>query len=416
MSDRQVETEIAGLLEAARPELTRELEARAVAAVAAARPARSRRWIAVAVGAAVALFGLGFVPVPMGKAKGALDRAMAALEGTPGLYTRYHNYEQDKETVEEWWQSTGGLLRGDTWETGQLVSTRIHGPDAFVDYDAAKKSALVYDSPPPRAEAPPGDDELWWMNPLRTVEAYRGQPGVTVTEWQERSLWGGKVNVIDMTLPADGGKTEKRRWETDPATGRLLSEKVWRATDGDWKLVRETEDVQWEELPDSTWEFVPPKGTKVTYHRWWQARIGEPIASGESEHWRIVLYAVDADKQGNLLLTLSRWPTAEFAGTPLGVHNWNGSEPVAVEAADNLGVTYHHDNVYACVRDYWRTILLRSESPIVPGHARTVTLTVHPYSADGYEDETITFADVPIPPLQQTVGWETGRETEVVQY
>jgi hypothetical protein len=340
---------------------------------------------------------------------------VAALQGTTGLYIRYHNYERDKETVVDWWQAAGLMMRRDEWENGQLVSTQIHGPHEFVSYDAAKKTAQVFDSPPPRAELPPGGDELWWMGPVRTVDFYRGQPGATVTEWQERSLWVGEVNVIEVTLPPEDGGL-KWRWETDPATGRLVSEKVWQGTDGNWKLVRETEEVRWEGLPDDTWEFVPPKGTKVTSIRWWQARIGEPIASGESKSWRIVLYAVDADKQGNLLLTLSRWPTADFAGTSMGGTSWNGGEPVAVEAVDNLGVTYHHDNVYACVRDYWRTILLRSESPIVPGHARTVTLTVHPYEADGYEDETITFTDVPIPPLQQTVGWETGRETEVVQY
>ncbi len=414
MSDRQVQTEIAGLLEAARPELTSELEARAVAAVAAARrPARARRWIAIAVGAAVALFGLGFVPIPMGQAKGALDKAVAALEGTTGLYIRYHNYEQDRETVVEFWQAPGGLMRDDKWENGQLVSRGIHGPDEFVEYDAAKKSAQAFDSPPPRAEEPPGGDEAWWMIPVRMLESYRGRPGVTVTEWQERSLWAGEVNVVEMTLPAGDEKMEKRRWETDPATGRLLSEKVWRGTDGDWKLVQETEEVRWGELPEETWQFVPPKGTKVTYNRWWQARLGEPIASGESESWRVVLYSVEADKQGNLVLTLSRWPTAGFRGTPMGSTNWNGGEPVQVEGVDNLGVTYHHENWYGCVRDYWMTTLRRSESPIVPGQARTVTLTVRPYEADGYEDEVITFAGIPIPPLTDNV---TSFETEVVQY
>jgi hypothetical protein len=409
------EKELGELLETARPAppLSEGWEERAVGGMAARRrPARSRRWIAVTVGAAVALFGVGFVPMPMGQAKGALDRAVAALEGTTGLYIRYRAFGQDRETVRDFWQAPGGLVRYDTWEDGRLVSAMISGPDMNVVYSAESKAAQVFDSPPPWAEPPPGAGKLWWMNPggLGLVGFLRGQPGVTVTERQERSLWGGEVNVIEMTLPEDGGAT-KRRWETDPATGRLLSEKMWRETDGDWSLIQESEEVQWGEPPEETWEFVPPKGTKVTYTRWWQARLGEPIASGESESWRIVLYSVEADRQGNLVLTLSRWPVAGFGGTSMGRTNWNAL-PVEVDGVDSLGVTYHHTNGYGCDRDYWTTTLQRGRTPIVPGHARTVTLTVHPYSADGYEDEVIRFADVPMPPLQEKVE----PETEVVQY
>ena len=168
MSDRWVQEELAGLLEAARPELTEKLEARAVRAVAEAtavrRPLLSRpRWIAVAVGAALALFILGFLPIPMGQTHGALDQAVAALENASGLHLRCHYYDHGRERVVDFWQG-GWLMRNDQREGGRLVSQTIYGPDSKVVYDATKKRAEVSDVPPSQATDPalPTLEPGWW--------------------------------------------------------------------------------------------------------------------------------------------------------------------------------------------------------------------------------------------------------------
>ena len=64
------------------PEFTPALRQRVLSAIAvpARVPARPRRrLIAVAVGAAALLAGLGFVPLPLGRTHGVLTRAVAAM-------------------------------------------------------------------------------------------------------------------------------------------------------------------------------------------------------------------------------------------------------------------------------------------------------------------------------------------------
>ncbi len=53
-----------------------------------ARGRSRRKLVAIAAGVVVALVGLGFVPFPMGSAKGALDRALAATENATTVHVR----------------------------------------------------------------------------------------------------------------------------------------------------------------------------------------------------------------------------------------------------------------------------------------------------------------------------------------
>ena len=188
-----------------------------------------------------------------------------------------------------------------------------------------------------------------------------GRPGLSVKEWHERSLWTGEVNVIEVTRPV-GKDIVKKRWVTDRKTGRLISAKQWRGTDGHWKLLGETEEVRWGRVPNSVWQFVPPKGTTVEYSLWWKSRLGPPLAIGETQHWQVFLHAVDADKQGDLVLTMSARPTSLSAAGARG-----GVVPLQVEGVDSLGGKYHYVQVVESRPHYVALRLRRSPSPIAPG-------------------------------------------------
>jgi len=311
--------------------------------------------------------------------------------------------------VSEKWQAPG-LLRIESRQGGKLQIVMINGPDSFTTYYAWTHAAEVFETPRPQAPADPGamlgrDNLRAWLTWLKRA---RGS-AVNVEERRERSLWGGEVDVIEMThaqREKSGLVTTKTRWETDPVTGHLLSQKEWKSRGGAWRLSSETEEVTWGEIPSDKWEFVPPKGTKVTYHRWWGERAHEPLASGQTEHWAVTLYAIEVNRKGDLVLRLWRCPTAEPShGT------WNLGVPVAVDGVDDLGITYHHTSGHRYVLLYWTTNLRRSATAIAPGRARTIRLTVHPYPGKPRSDEVLTF-DVAIPPRQD----EVKPETEVVQY
>ena len=407
MNAEHVDMELAKLLDQVRPELTPALTDRATAAIRSARPVpiRSRcRLIAVTVGAVVALFALGFVPFPAGSAKGALDKAAAALEGCSGLYVRRHCTRESKDMV--LWIAPGGLYRCETWEGGKLVNVQLMGTDSLVYYGPSSHTAEVCDLPPV------GGLDLWYG----TQNVFRGQAALlqehmnaTVNEWRERSLWGGEVDVIEVTIPTgnqDEGK-RKDRYETDAATGRLISQQGWESKGDSWGPTYWTEDVVWDaDIPSDTWTFVPPKGTEVTYRLWWTGRVESTIASGETEDWQVRVHAIEAFKNGDLRVTLSREGDPEAQKL-----EWGYGASIEAEAVDNLGIEYHGLDGGGA-RDYYDVDLRRSKSPIPAGIARTITLIVRPFPHEPYADQIVTFQNLSLPCLQDKVE----PVEEVVQY
>ncbi len=72
---------------------------------------RSRVRVATTIGvAAVVLFALGFVPVPRSGGKGALTRAMAAMESAPSVFIDKCDRDPNGSVYEmREWRAAGGL-------------------------------------------------------------------------------------------------------------------------------------------------------------------------------------------------------------------------------------------------------------------------------------------------------------------
>ncbi len=408
MNSERIEAKIVGLLGNVGLEPRRDLRQRAIAAIVAARPTRvrtRRRLAAIAVGiAGVVLFALGFVPIPLGRAKGALDRAVAACEGASGLYIRSHDLHDGRDRVRETWYAAGGLERNDWWENGTLAGSDVMGADSRAVYDASKQVAQVDDFPPGTYRSPDfGHEKLQEL-----AGSYLEQTPGSVEEWRKRSLWGGEVDVIDITLEAPGSQGKvKERYETDAATGRLLSLRTWEWDGGQWRLASYTDEVAWNvDLPSGTFAFLPPKGTKVTYYGWWKDRLDKTVAVGQTQDWRVRVHAVDVNEKGDLLLSLSRYPAPGIEQP-----DWK-AVAVKIDAVDDLGVQYQDDMGDGRFQNSsWVTTLHRSTSTTRPSLAQTATVTIHFRASEPKTDQAVTLSDLPLPASRADLF-----EPDVVQY
>ena len=98
------------------------------------------------------------------------------------------------------------------------------------------------------------------------------------------------------------------------------------------------------------------------------------------------------------------------------LHFTNTAPPMRVEATDDASAAYTQLNRYGCAnRDtvgYWVTTLERQRSDAQP---RTVTLTIYPYWSGDSKTQSVTFADVPLPP-RQNVDDVVDASRQVVRY
>ncbi len=362
-----------------------------------------RRWVLATMGAAVVLFALGFVPFPAGSAKGALTRAMAAIQGATGIYIRYHSVRGGIDRIHETWTTTDGMRREELRDDGRLQEIIVYGKDSRTIYNPAGHTAQIDDFPP--GDGPAFSDPT--LGELqKQAEAYLQQGKGDVNEWRERSLWGGESDFVEVTLePAEQGKI-KIIWEIDAATGRLISERMWEFADDQWQLVGYTEEVTWDlQMPSDTFTFVPPQGTKVTSYRWWRDRFGATVATGQTPDWQVLMHAVDVGKDGDLVLTLSRRPSQGGQ-----TEQWDAKIPVEIDAIDNLGVGYHLGEGYD-FPNYLAVTVHRDASDTPPGTAQTVTVTIRLRPSGPGVEQMVTFPALPLPPMREDLG-----QPEVVQY
>jgi hypothetical protein len=426
MDTERTEVRVTEAVEAVRPEFTPALRQRIVMAIEARAPAPARprrRWIAVAAGAAAVLIGVGFVPLPAGRTHGVLARAMATLDAGPNIHVVARGWSgEDEYRIEEWSAADGGM-RYETWRNGELSHLIIQLPERSLRYIADERAAYEYDMPPmpDRRQILTRDStRAGFEGRLRFLE---DALDATVSERRERSLWGGEVDVIEAQMhvspgvvlsgvPYDEAGTAILRAEVDPQTGRVRSLREYLETDEGRRPVFETEAIEWDaEIPDSTWTFTPPAGTKVERHTWWATRAGRELAAAQSGDWRVVLHAIDVSRTGYVVLTLSRWlPEAEpdperRPGTP------------EARAVDNLGTTYTQDDSrFGCHTDrmggYWITTLRPSRpAPAASG----ISLTIGAEAEAGLGHPPVTFHNLPLPPRQQADDLFKAA-TEVIQY
>ena len=214
----QWEEKLAEALEGVHPvtELGAGWEQRAMARMEMKRPAaRPRRWVAVAAVAVVALFGLGFVPVPLGSAKGAWNRAMAAAAQATSVHIVGHgaNASGNREGFDfETWIDGQGFSRTDHRKGGETTEVTIRNGHWYTRYDAGRAGvpslAETYD-PVSREVSAQVYGRTYLDRLFSSFKDLGTFKDMTIAERSEASLWGGKVDVVEATAPWRGPRVSR---------------------------------------------------------------------------------------------------------------------------------------------------------------------------------------------------------------
>ncbi|NIM04370.1 MAG: hypothetical protein GTN69_05260 [Armatimonadetes bacterium] len=391
------------------------------------RPARRtpKRWLLVAVGV-IALFGLGFVPIPMGEAPGALDRALAQAEEATTVYITGHAWRTSGQEFEfEKWMSDDGFYRSDKLENGEPVHVSLKQGATDLSFnvgeDGEKHAWETFDPLVGRVGSRPMPDKSWAFNFVKSYKSLYELMGIPVpdfkiTERRERSLWTGKRDVVEVEFTVQGGSSIsgvdyrdgdliRIRAEIDPRTDRMLSMTQFQF-EGTWEPRYEAQYMWDVEIPQEVREFTPPEGTKFTRSMWWKTRVAQTLASSETEDWIVTLHAVDINRRGDIVLSLNR------TLKPDPTISYKGGQPFRAEATDNAGGEYEQLDGFSCIGPYWTTTLEHKRGGTNPSRA---TITIYPYPEGQGAEQSVTFADVPLPPRQK-VDDVFAAETEVIQY
>ncbi len=414
------------LLSTAAPEMSAEWEGRAIDRLTATRPARgiSRRLVIAAIGVA-ALVGLGFVPIPMGKAPGALERALAQAEQATTVHITQTSWTQKGErVVDEWHSDTGFFRREQQEEDGQLQLTMASVPWELVWSSETKHAyesyELCYLQPADSTEMPNRSQFERTLDVVEWTSDWLGQtPDILVREYQEATLWGGSVNVVEVKVntqgdhffvfggPYDKDIEVRTVAEIDPSNNRLLSVREYKLTGRKWEQTYEA-SYEWDvEIPDDLKQFDLPPGTKLTRNIWWEHRADQVIAQLDTRDWgTVTLHAIDMKRNGDVVLSLS------------GVAIHSSAPPLGVKATGSGGEHYTQDSHFGCSYHYsrhsvyWVTTLIPADRD---RHPRSFTLTVTPDPEAPSADQSVTFRNIPLPPRQNTDDLFAA-ETEVIQY
>lgn len=142
MRTEQIDRTVAGMFEAASPQLSSGWRERTMTALrerGAAAPRSRRRFVVVAACAMVALVGIGFVPLQPGRGGGVWARAAAAVARATGWHVFGHGRYEGTLTGEfhdTWWDERAGhgIAMGATtnWDvTVHAIDVNRHG-DLYV--------------------------------------------------------------------------------------------------------------------------------------------------------------------------------------------------------------------------------------------------------------------------------------------
>lgn len=443
MHEDETRADLARWLETTRPELTPALQARAVAAMEAARarPARPRRrLIAVVTMAVVVLAGLGFVPIPLGRTKGALDRAVAAAGSARTVHivtwwrTPHSNTWSTPEggdATSEEWLAEQGFDRTEYRQGRELRHVDLSvGPwETEYSYNAMDErhsAAQTFDPCLLHPADMPGRttfEKRFAMLDYVAGFSQTSAPEMQFREFREASLWGGEVEVIEaqLAITEDNtsvfggtyarGDTILVRAELDPTTDSLLSLREYTMNGDERELTYEA-TYEWNvEIPEELKHFDMPPGTTVDRHAWWETRADKVIAQEATRDWLVTLHTIDINRHGGLLLSVSR---AETPGSQMPIV-YNSAPPLEVEAQGSGGERYVQQDGYSCYNarhaGYWTTTLKPESESSRPA---TITLTIRPYPESPSADQSVTFRNVPLPP-RQDVDDVMAASREVVQ-
>jgi hypothetical protein len=420
MSERTDER-VAALVQAAEPavEPAAGWEERAVAAMEAAgergrrrRQVMRRALIAASAGAMVCLLIGGVAVRPALTARDILSRALEAVDQASTMHvvgqsatTATFSYEQ--------WSARDGLVRQEKREGGELAWLRLfddgwettYSPGvagAAADKGAGQgqgRAAVTFEplyEPPATLER----SRIWWL--FRSLEDLGGYMGFVVEE-------GPTIDVVQAegtaTLPLgvgicgavyDEGDHISAQVVMDHCTGRLLRVTVSRLQ-ADWQLLYE-ESYGWdEELPEWVRDFEAPAGTLVTRRTWWAGRYGQTLATGHTRDWEVTIHALDLNREGDILLSMSRRMTPE-SQMPVP---YDMAPLPEVEATDDAGGVYEETEGHAVGErqgfGYEGVDLKRKGGGPRPSVA---TFHIHPYPDGVSADQAVTLT-VPLPPRQE---------------
>lgn len=437
MSNDLLEQKLGSILETAQPvaNLPPATRARVLTALAHSSEAcggvRKRRW-RLAAGlafAAVMLFGLGFVRFPMGSAKGALAEAMAAFDQLITKHTVRHSWdEQGNEYLTETWFANDGFLRQDEFKGDKLSHVWIMDGTRMLYFYVSDDGQLqaierfiphgVYAEQhevklPMREQSADMVGDVFHF--LKSVDAYKN---VTVNEYQERSLWGGAINIAEVeTDHGAPGHGQKWRFEINPTTDRVMKT-IFYVSSGTAEVWKEKSETQYEwdaPIPEGAHDFTLPPGTRLTRNLWWQDKIDNVVAQASSPNWEVTLHDLQVDNEGNMIASISTHYIATGEDSKSG---FSGFPRFVVD--DNVGNEYRNgksggvDSIPGHI--YWVIPMTKAVggSAAIP---TTATFTIHLSQDGASEDQAVVLRNVPLPARQPLSTKDLmHKDDEVVQY
>jgi hypothetical protein len=441
MKNEFADEKLAGILDRLTGDLPAHVEERAMREMAAAggrSPSTAvginkllpnrRRVIALAVGAAVVLFGLGFVPFPARGAKGIWQRALAATTQAAfkaeAMHQLTRQWDARGEVDNEYWSASDGFSRFEQRWNGELESMYMDVGTGLYSYQKSLDAKYKYSDSPPIKGA--SRDVGYTREQIKSfLGSLAKLNNFTVQESQQRTLFTSGPYVVELSgtveksfSSGDGpeyfpGDRLVVRAEIDPETDLVRSIETQVFPGGERDPFQRIAFFEWNMgIPESVREFNPPKGTKLVKYVWWSKRADKKIEKQDTSDWEVTLSAIDVNKRGDLYLTLKRQllPNSDPAV-------WKRN-PVSmdVEATDNAGGVYQQLHNGSCattpIEAYWEVILARNSST---GNPDNVTLKIHPYPRGAGEDQFVVFANIPLPPRQQGIDLHM-EDTEIVQY
>jgi len=429
MKKEAIDNQVAELVEQVTLPLSADAKGRMLSGIARVEPTRvkpRRRLIAIAVGAAVVLFALGFVPLPAGSAKGALTRAMAAIEQLRTRHTIQQSWdEQGNEYLTETWNASDGFLRQDELKGDKLSHVWIEKGAWSLSFDVLEDGKLrafgdfdplgaYYQQhqvklPLPEQSADMVGDTFTF---LKSVDAYKN---VTINEYQERTLWGGAINIAEVeTDHGAPGHGQKWRFEIDPTTDRVMKEVFYvsSGTEEIWKEKSETY-YEWDApIPDSARDFAIPAGTKLTRDLWWQHKIDKVVAKAATPNGEVILHDVQVDNEGTIIATVStqsiipQFVVEDNLGNKYCSGNFNTFLGSQIGNNRETGI-YHAFLTIPIAKT-------AGDSGEIPSSA---TFTFHPLGEEASNDPVAVLKDVPLPARQPLSMKEIRqKDSEVIQY
>ena len=349
--------------------------------------------------AALLIVSLGFINFPLGPAQGAWAQALSAAREIAALHLQVR--DQNGQLEHDEWIGEDGFKREAEYQGGRLTNLHLRNTNSVYYYPnlkLAKENSFV-----PGSLLAQDVDSFTESTFKVLAEVLAASPQLQLQERRVGRLWGGVYDEVQLAgivnrdfylgntnyLPGDKVSFILK---TDPASGRLLSMEQYKLDSAGTVLEAKFASVEWEvEAPAGLRSFTYPRGTKVVRDTLWGERTNQSLATATSRYWQVTLHSLEANRSGDLYLTISRQklPGITLIETPVVLN-------FAVWAQDSLGASYRQAPERKVSGDYEVVKLVRQTPGPAPQRLTvTVSVTVDPNPAA--EPELLTFRNLPLP-------------------